>query len=509
MQKTNLAPAGRIVLPLFVLALAALVYGLYGFDGVLLRDYAIYLYGGQGVAEGIPPYASVFDHKGPLASIIAGAGVMLSQQVGWEEVYAVRLVFFASGCLTVVAVYLLGKSVFRSQAAGFLGALTFLGFYGFAESVASGPEPKTPMILFETLSLLLTVRKRWFWAGLCGSLAFLVWQPMGVFSFVTFVLAATRPKGERYGAALRALAGIAVPLVITVAYFYYHDALGDFLDGFVLFNVLYLVRSPAGIAWQAGTIIGVAASTYSTMLIPIFIGLATIVRLYFLRPFQYSFAPILLSLPGPLLWSLLDFQLTDDFFVFLPYAAIGFGAFLVFVTRGIKTPRLSVALLSALLLAVALGNTLEEVNADSAYQIKGTDVDLNQQREGALEIRDRLGEDARLASIGSPQVLVFLHQKNPNPYLWMTAGVDRRIDARTPGGFEAWIRELEASDPDAISFFGEGQSLFPTSNLTSEHRRELKSWLYTRYRAEKIGPWWLYVKNPPTSEANRTASIQS
>src|SRR5918912_232899 len=220
-QKGNLALASKralplldkVSLPLLVLFLAVFVYGMYGFDGVLLRDYSIYLYSGQKMAEGVPPYVSVFDHKGPLSPMLAGLGVVLSQQLNWDDIYTVRLVFFATGCLTAVAVYLLGKSAFRSQAAGFFGALAFLGFYGFAESVASGPEPKTPIVIFKTLCLLFMVQKRWFWAGLCGSLAFLVWQPMGIFPFVAFLLAVTRPKEERRGAALRALAGMMTPLV--------------------------------------------------------------------------------------------------------------------------------------------------------------------------------------------------------------------------------------------------------------------------------------------------------
>src|ERR671938_804698 len=175
-QKGNLALASKralplldkVSLPLLVLFLAVFVYGMYGFDGVLLRDHSIYLYSGQRMAEGVPPYVSIFDHKGPLSPMIAGLGVMLSKLLDGDDIYTVRAVFFASGCLTVVAVYLLGKSVFRSQAAGVLGALTFLGFYGFAESVASGPEPKTPMILFETLSLLFASQKRWFWASFFG-----------------------------------------------------------------------------------------------------------------------------------------------------------------------------------------------------------------------------------------------------------------------------------------------------------------------------------------------------
>ncbi|MDQ4043038.1 MAG: hypothetical protein M3118_04390, partial [Actinomycetota bacterium] len=137
---------GRLALPLLVLALSVLVYGLYGFDGVLLRDYSIYLYSGQMVAEGVPPYVSAFDHKGPLSSMIAGLGVTLSGPLGWNDIYTVRLVFFTTACLGVVAVYLLGACVFRSRVAGFFAALTLLGCYGFAQPAGSGPEPKTPLV---------------------------------------------------------------------------------------------------------------------------------------------------------------------------------------------------------------------------------------------------------------------------------------------------------------------------------------------------------------------------
>ncbi len=496
-------------MPLLVLALAVFVYGLYGFDDVLLRDYSIYLYSGQRMAEGIPPYVSVFDHKGPLSPMLAGLGVTLSEQLSWDDVLTVRLVFFATGCLAVVAVYLLGKSVFRSQTAGFFGALTFLGFYAYAQAAASGPEPKTPMILFQALSLLFTVQKRWFWAGLFGSLALLVWQPMAIFPLVTFILAIVLPGRERYGATLRALAGVAIPVAATVAYFYYHDALGDFFNGFITFNVLYLVRGSTWFVWHMAGAIGVVAATYSTMLLPIIIGLVMIVRLYFLRPYEYRFAPILLSFPGPILFSMRDFQLADDFYVFLPYVAIGFGAFAALAIQRARSPRLVTGLLGAVLVAVALANTFPQINAGAATALKGTTVTLSQQREGAEEIESRFGEDARLASINSPQILVLLHRVNPNPYLWITAGVDQEIAAETSGGFKGWLRELEASNLDAISFFGEGQSLLPSAHLTSEHSRELDNWLNPRYHAEKIGPWWLFVKNSQMGETSRRASIES
>jgi hypothetical protein len=281
--------------------------------------------------------------------------------------------------------------------------------------------------------------------------------------------------------------------------------LDDLLDGVVLFNSLYLTRgehtttplvfrmlSRPSLLTDTIGVIGVA---YGTMIIPIIIGLGMIFRLYFLRPFQYRFAPILLSFPAPFLWGLIDFQLTEDFYVYLPYAAIGFGAFLASAIYRARSPRLLVALLSVILIAVAVVNTFDKVNANAAYMLVGTEITLPQQREGALEVEERLGEDAKIASLNSPQVLALLHRENPNPYLFTTAGIDRYIEAEEPEGFEGWLRELEEYDPDAISFFGEGQSLTYDNDLTPEHYQELTNWLNSRYHAEKIGPWWLYVKN--------------
>ena len=426
--------------------------------------------------------------------MIAGLGVVISQIFGWDDIYTVRGVFFASACLTVLGVYLLGKNVFRSERAGLFAALTFLGFYGFAQPASSGPEPKTPMVLFEVLCLLFATQKRWFWSGFFGSLAFLVWQLMGFFPFVTFLLAVLRPREERSGAALRTAAGISVPLLAILAYYYYHDALKYLLDGMLVFNTTYLVRGNFNLGPQLAGAAGNIILPYATMLVPILIGLFFILRLYVKGPFEYRFAPILITLPGPILWSIRDFQLADDFYVFLPYAAIGFGAFVATWIKRAESPRVPAALFGVILLAIAIGNTFEVINASGAQKLTGTSVTLPAQRAGAQEIEDRYGEDAKIASIGSPQVLVLLHRENPNPYLWLSAGVDGYIEGETPGGFNGWLDDLEASDPDVLTFLAEGQILF-NQHLTYEHKRELMGRLNARYHAEKIGPWWVYVKN--------------
>src|SRR3989337_985510 len=149
---------------------------------------------------------------------------------------------------------------------------------------------------------------------------------------------------------------------------------------------------------------------------------------------------------------------------------MGLGAFLPAAIRRTDSPRVLAAVLGAILLTIALANTWDEISAGAARKLTGTTIDLPAQREGAQQIQERFGEDVKLASVNSPAVMVLLHQTNPDPYLWITAGVDNRIDARTPGGFEGWLEDLGEYDPDAISFFGEGQSLLPSAHLTAERR---------------------------------------
>lgn len=490
-----------------MLALAAFVYGLYGFDGPLYRDYGIYLYGGQRFAEGVPPYAGIFDHKGPLPQALAGLGILLFAPVGLGDVYAARLAFFLAGCLSAVAVYLLGEGVFRSRATGLFAALTFLGFYGYARPVASGPEPKTPMILFEALSLLFMSTRRWFWAGMCGSLAFLAWQPMGALPIVALILALAQPGRERVGAALRVLSGAAAPLVAVFAYYLHKDALGELLDGLVLFNLLHVSRRAFPILNPSGPLEEMIAG-YGIMLVPCAIGLAAIARLYFVGPPRCRHAPLLLSLPVFAAFSALDFQVPEDLYPFLPYAAAGFGGALAAALGRLGSGRLAAAaFLAGLLLLLAISNTplMNERGSPGPS--------LGEQRESVERIEERLGEEARIVSINAPQVLALLGEENPNPYLFTTDGLDRQIEAEFPGGFEGWILSIEEHDPGAIAFFADAQRQMPDSGMFPEHREVLIRWLRSGYHAEKIGNFWLYVEEEPrrlstmsTSSFSKTGS---
>jgi len=517
-------PVGVTLVLIF--ALAAVVSSWYGLGGGISRDGAVYLYSGQRMAEGVPPYVSVFDHKGPLAPMLAGAGVMLSKLLNTDQIMTVRVVFFLMGCLAVVSAYLLGSSLFKSQRAGIFAALTFLGFFCFARYATAEPEAKTPMLLFEVLALLLTSQKRWFWAGLCGSLAFLVWQPMAVFPLVTIFLAATCPGGSRSSAISRAVSGAGLPVAAIAAYFYAEGALYELINGSILFNLRYLDQDKfSSVAPQLVAPARAIFQGYTTILIPlvicamlaaVVISAVTLGRLYLPKgPARVSlgnvatretFAPVLLTLPFPIIWSMMDFQGYPDFFVFIPYVAIGFGGFLYFLAgrveaadgaglRGVR--RSFVPIAYAILTAIAVVSSL--ITIKLAAEVSTLDTggrgpkpgDFDYQQQAALEVRDRFGEDAKVVSIGVPQLLVLLHDTNPNPYAFVIRGIDREIALQTPGGFQGWLGELGAYDPDVIAF---GQT-------SGHYKRELVDWLDTHYQRQQIGPWIVYVKEGYSAQA--------
>jgi hypothetical protein len=193
-----------------------------------------------------------------------------------------------------------------------------------------------------------------------------------------------------------------------------------------------------------------------------------------------SFVILILSLPIPFLWSALDFQDYPDFYVFLPYTAIGFGWLLHHMVLSITntnkiTPlvkRSFIGVICAILIGAAAVN----------YQTTASD-ELNIQKTWANEVVERFGEEVRIASIGVPEALVLMHKTNPNPYAFIIYGIDNRIDATTEGGFDGWLRNLEQYNPSLI-FFG----------VTHGKRLpKLEAWLAENYTPSNIGQWKVFI----------------
>ena len=113
-----------------VAIMASFVYGIYGFQGTLGRDEGIYVYSGQQMADGVPPYVSVFDHKGPLSPMLCGFAVAFGRSIGMDDILACRAIFFGISVLSVVSVFVLSEKVFGSLRGAFFSALILCGFLG-------------------------------------------------------------------------------------------------------------------------------------------------------------------------------------------------------------------------------------------------------------------------------------------------------------------------------------------------------------------------------------------
>src|SRR3954452_19471419 len=242
----RLAPVGGAVLA-GLIALALFLQ--FSLDDVLKRDEAIYAYGGQQLVEGVAPYASVFDPKTPLATGFAAVGVVAARAAGAADgagdVHGMRMLFLLFAVLAVLAVYALGLWLWDSVLAALAGAVVFCSFHGFALDAIGGPNAKTPGVFFAVLAMALLVRRRWFWGGLAGSLAFLVWQPLGVYAAAALVAAPlTVAAGERRAALARAVAGVAIPLAATALVFLAAGGLPRLVEAAFRFPLTGIIRKP-------------------------------------------------------------------------------------------------------------------------------------------------------------------------------------------------------------------------------------------------------------------------
>ena len=226
-------------------AAALIVYELHGFDGFLSRDLAIYGYGAQQVADGVPPYVGMLTRSGPLAQLLPAIGVAGARVGGFDDLLGMRLLFLLIAVACVCVVYLLGRDLFASPLAGLASAAAFLTFSGFIEYASNGPREKTPMVLFLLCTMLAIQKQRWLAAGISLSLATLTLQSIFIVGIAAVVVGAfaARP-GERIRALVRVAVGGLIPLAVCLLYFAVVGALQEFIDAYLLINVRYTVSDP-------------------------------------------------------------------------------------------------------------------------------------------------------------------------------------------------------------------------------------------------------------------------
>src|SRR5439155_20802432 len=97
------------------LLIGVLLFTRFSIEGNLWRDEAIYAYGGQQLADGVPVYQGIFDPKPPLPTFLTAIGVIGGRVLGEDRLLTLRAECFVFALLAVVGVYWLGLCCCRAQ----------------------------------------------------------------------------------------------------------------------------------------------------------------------------------------------------------------------------------------------------------------------------------------------------------------------------------------------------------------------------------------------------------
>lgn len=483
-----------VALLLLAAATAAALLAAYGTAGLLLRDDAAYLYSGQQLVRGVPPYVSILDAKPPLATLLIAAATRAGQALSAGDLQAVRVGSLLLAVATAGVLAVLVARAVSSAPAGWIAAVVLAGSRGYAQLAASGPNAKVPMLFFQVLALLWAAGQRWFLAGFAGGLAFLCWQPMALLPVLTVALAAAQSApGRRWRTAATAAAGFALPVAAMALYLLATGAWDDMVNNTVLLarEVEQLRFAEARVVERLFRPLVVIQSNYAGMSAPIVLGLAATALLVArrLRGGWRAFvtrdplAVAWLAFPVHVLFALVDFQGQADLYPLLPYAALGVGWLLALAADGMAGAadrRWRAAATVALALALA-GSAAH----DYRYNLD-RGVERQARWANAIERRHLHAPGAQLLSIGRPEVLCLLHRTHSNPYIPFYKGVPEVIAALEPGGFDGWLaRELDAT-PAAVV-------LGPIWSDEAEAR--VRAALEARgYREETVGEWVVFAR---------------
>ena len=458
------------------------------------RDEGIYAYSGQQLAHGLAPYASIFDPKAPLASIIAGLGALAARIAGRDDIYAIRAAFFVCSVLAVLAVYLLVTRLFRSPLGGVTAAVVFAADWAFAVDAVSGPNAKTPAVLFAVLSMWLLAGRRWFWGALFSALAVLVWQPMVFYLLVAVLLPPLAATGRRRRAFLQAVVGAAIPVAVTSLYFAVAGAFRLFVEAAVVFPLSGVQREAETLGARLLHIRDLIDSNYGYGGVPFWVGLALLLvcvvvhlvrgrsswRTALLAPLV---AVVLVTLVGNAAYAATDFQGYPDLYPLLPYPAIGFGgavALLVEAVRARAAQRVAaVAVLAAL--ALLAGLTWVSFSDDPVNTHR---PGLGAQLSDACALDRVLVPGTPLLSLGDPVPLVTTHRRNPDRFIYLGSGVDRWKVDHTPGGVTAWTTQIAHWAPSVVV----------VRSWEGQYRPAIARWLRQNgYVPRYAGSWRIFV----------------
>lgn len=433
-----------------------------------LGDRANWDYFSQVIARGGVPYRDVVNIKTPLSAYIGAGAIIAARPFGVRDVIAIRSVFLVLialvvGCTLIVVVRYEGD-----LGLGLAAGAVLLCFDTFARSQNSGVQPKTPMVLFGLLTLWAIAAERPFLAGVCGMLSALSWQPGLLFVGVAVLAFSKYLTSWRDLKAVNLLLGAALPLAITLAYFWAIGALGDFYLWSVHFNATVYgpnqMRTISGSIGRLGRIIDEAYNVGKIFFLIAVPGLIVAIvreirraRGGGIRSFV-QFAPRHSAIIAAIVYlefCMIDMQGGADLIPLLPFVAIFSSILFGFL--------LHLAVGVALRFRPALGvNAIEEwgravvclailgFGAGRAFGYRLSSPTLHDQDAEVAAITANLRPGDKIFVHGSTEVLVLSGLNNASKHFLLDRGKDKYLDVVEPGGFDGWFERLKAEHPRVV-----------------------------------------------------------
>ncbi|HKA22953.1 MAG TPA: DolP-mannose mannosyltransferase [Blastocatellia bacterium] len=498
-EQANRTSSTKLALSIFLLGTAiTLMYR--PFSQPEVGDPAIYDYIAQSILRGQMPYRDVVDIKGPLAAHLSALSMLAGKPVGLRDIIAVRLLHVLMVGLLCAATFAVGTIYLKSRAAGILAALVPLCFPTFIEMMVAGTQPKLPMMVFGLLSLVLIAKDQPFWAGFCSMLSCLCWQPGLMFAGVAVLIFSRYLSSWRDGRALKVFAGTAIPLIVTLAYFYVRGSLGEMWAWTITYN--YSVFGPAAkrpLAEASDHLFKIMHRIFRRdifLLVLSALGLAgylierIVTKVKQKQAFREPglFADAILMPPLIYLaFCLINIQSGPDLIPFVPFIGIFIGWLMVKGQRALSRTGENGPLPGSAILVPVLSITIILLiifSHAAFYRIQGWK--LKDQDKVMEAVSLMLGPNDKIYVHGTVEILVLPGKANLNPYVFLDWGADDFAAARRGTDFTALVQEMDAQAPKLVAL----------SRLRKvNHGAELEQWVADHYdKVDSFSYESLYIR---------------
>jgi len=327
-------------------------------------DNQIYYFISERVASGIPPHASLVDHKNALGAMLSGAGIRVGRAVGVDDVMAARAVSILVAAATVALVWTVVEAVSGSLIAAHLGASVMLVFGDYFQQAGQGVRPKVFMAFFMVLALAAFVRGKPARAGVWAAATFLCWQPALLIVACLGLVTLLAPGS--WAATVRLGAGAIAAFLVYEAYFLRHGILGEQLYQVYVMSTEEEAAYPIKPFFESVRFIigmGLWRQDWSRTFTVVFLGsmvasaAAALVlprRMWTWLRARPELAAVLACAWAALAFTMINHQAYPDMFFLYPYVAIASGLVFGTAIEAIPGPAWTTALRWGLATACAV-----------------------------------------------------------------------------------------------------------------------------------------------------------